>query len=134
MAVNQTTSRFLNLTYRFRKNGHGFRKISKNITPILKDFEWILKKKTAAASSRQNDNGCNEALMIGYMERDRFFKSPAYNIFTAQIKNQNNDIMSLAPANKEILDKAVKAIHERVFYAQYPSTPKPMVRMHPTWA
>src|SRR5580700_4030699 len=32
--------------------------------------------------------------------------------------------MSLAAANKEILDKAIKAIHERVFYAQYPEHPK----------
>jgi phenylacetic acid degradation protein paaN len=32
--------------------------------------------------------------------------------------------MSLTPANKEIVDKAIKAIHERVFYAQYPEHPK----------
>ncbi len=32
--------------------------------------------------------------------------------------------MALSPAYKEIIDKAVKAIHERVFYAQYPEHPK----------
>jgi phenylacetic acid degradation protein paaN len=32
--------------------------------------------------------------------------------------------MALSTANKEIVDKAVKAIHERTFYAQYPEHPK----------
>ena len=32
--------------------------------------------------------------------------------------------MALSPAYKEIVDKAVKAIHERTFYAQYPEHPK----------
>ncbi len=32
--------------------------------------------------------------------------------------------MALTTANKEIVDKAVKAIHERIFYAQYPEHPK----------
>ena len=32
--------------------------------------------------------------------------------------------MALSVANKEIVDKAIKAIHERVFYAQYPEHPK----------
>jgi phenylacetic acid degradation protein paaN len=32
--------------------------------------------------------------------------------------------MALSAANKEIVDKAVKAIHERTFYAQYPEHPK----------
>ena len=32
--------------------------------------------------------------------------------------------MALSAANKEIVDKAIKAIHERVFYAQYPEHPK----------
>ena len=32
--------------------------------------------------------------------------------------------MALSTANKEIINKAVKAIHERVFYAQYPEHPK----------
>ncbi|MFN8321839.1 MAG: aldehyde dehydrogenase family protein [Chitinophagales bacterium] len=32
--------------------------------------------------------------------------------------------MALSPAYKEIIDKAIKAIHERVFYAQYPEHPK----------
>ena len=62
--------------------------------------------------------------MRGQPYKRQFFKSPAYNIFTPQITNQNTATMSLAPANKEILDKAIKAIHERVFYAQYPEHPK----------
>ncbi len=32
--------------------------------------------------------------------------------------------MALSAANKEIVEKAIKAIHERVFYAQYPEHPK----------
>ncbi|MCW5907624.1 MAG: phenylacetic acid degradation protein PaaN [Chitinophagales bacterium] len=32
--------------------------------------------------------------------------------------------MALSAANKEIIEKAIKAIHERVFYAQYPEHPK----------
>ena len=32
--------------------------------------------------------------------------------------------MSLSAANKEIMDNAVKAIHARTFYAQYPEHPK----------
>ena len=32
--------------------------------------------------------------------------------------------MALSPAYKEIVDKAIKAIHERTFYAQYPEHPK----------
>jgi len=32
--------------------------------------------------------------------------------------------MALSAANKEIVEKAIKAIHERIFYAQYPEHPK----------
>lgn len=32
--------------------------------------------------------------------------------------------MSLSPTNKSIIDNAIKAIHERVFWAQYPEHPK----------
>lgn len=32
--------------------------------------------------------------------------------------------MALSAANKEIIEKAIKAIHERVFYAHYPEHPK----------
>ncbi|MFY0591141.1 phenylacetic acid degradation protein PaaN [Roseivirga sp.] len=35
--------------------------------------------------------------------------------------------MGLSPANKEILDKAIEALHTRVFHAQYPEHPSPKI-------
>ena len=35
--------------------------------------------------------------------------------------------MSLSPENKQILDKAVEALHTRKFHAQYPEHPSPKI-------
>ncbi|MFT7150382.1 MAG: hypothetical protein ACI82Q_002248, partial [Nonlabens sp.] len=35
--------------------------------------------------------------------------------------------MGLTSAQKEILDKAIEALHTRVFYAQYPEHPSPKI-------